>query len=131
VDLWRSQDQSGNAEEHTRANLRTNDVSERVGLHTADMRTLPFEDATIDVITASVSLHNLKEPEDRKAAVADAYRVLKPGGRILIADFRAVKEYQAALVELGAQDIVRANAGFNGWWSAPWMATSTLIATKS
>lgn len=78
VDLWRSQDQSGNAEEHTCANLVTNLVSDRVALHTADMRKLPFEDNTFDVLTASVSIHNRKDATDRKAAVTDAYRVLKP-----------------------------------------------------
>lgn len=131
VDLWRSQDQSGNAEEHTRANLVANEVSDRVTLHTADMRQLPFEDNAFDVLTASVSIHNLTDSVDRMAAVIDAYRVLKPGGRILIADIRAVKEYRAAIAELGARDIVVAGAGFNGWWSAPWMATTTLVGTKA
>jgi arsenite methyltransferase len=131
IDLWRSQDQSGNDEEHTRANLEANAVSDRVTLHTADMRELPFEDGSIDVVTASVAIHNLKDPADRKAAVAAAYRVLKPGGRVIIADIRAVKEYAATLAELGARDIVLKNAGFDGWWSAPWMATTTLVATKA
>lgn len=131
VDLWCSQDQSGNDEGRTRANLEANGVSERVGLHTADMRQLPFGDETIDVLTASVSIHNLKDPAGREAAVTDAYRVLKPGGRILIADIRAVKEYRTRLVELGARDVVVAGAGFNGWWSAPWMATTTLVGVKS
>ncbi len=130
IDLWRSQDQSGNAEEHTRANLEANGVAGRVTLHTADMRTLPFADGSIDLVTASVSIHNLKDPADRRAAVTDAYRVLKPGGRLLIADIRAVKEYRDVLVELGARDVVVRNAGFDGWWSAPWMATTTLVAVR-
>jgi arsenite methyltransferase len=131
VDLWRSQDQSGNDEAHTRANLEANRVSDRVDLHTADMRDLPFSQSSVDLVTASFSIHNLKAPADRKDAVAAAYRILKPGGRILIADISKVKEYGATLTELGAQDVRLHGAGFNGWWSAPWMATTTLVATKA
>lgn len=130
IDLWRSRDQSGNAEDRTRANLEANDVSGLVDLHTGDMRTLPFEDESVDVVTASVSIHNLKARADREAAITEAYRILKPAGRILIADIRAVDEYRARLVELGAGDVVVAGAGFDGWWSAPWMATTTLVAVK-
>jgi arsenite methyltransferase len=131
VDLWRSMDQSGNDESHTRANLEANGVADRVALHTADMRNLPFDEASVDLVTASLSIHNLKDPADRKSAVTAAYRILKPGGRIIIADIRAVKEYRDTLTELGARDVVLRNAGFNGWWSAPWMATTTLVAVKA
>jgi arsenite methyltransferase len=106
-------------------------VADRVALHTADMRNLPFDEASVDLVTASLSIHNLKDPADRKSAVTAAYRILKPGGRIIIADIRAVKEYRDTLTELGARDVVLRNAGFNGWWSAPWMATTTLVAVKA
>lgn len=130
VDLWRTHDQSGNAEAHTRANLAANGVSERVELHTEDMRELPFADESVDLVTASFSIHNLTDKADRRVAVEQAYRILRPGGRIVIADIRAVKEYAATLRELGAEVSVK-NAGFDGWWSAPWMATKTLTAVKT
>lgn len=94
VDLWRSQDQSANAEERTRANLVASQVSERVVLHTADMRRLPFEDNSFDVLTAGVSIHNLKDSAGRSRRGCRRRR-------------------------------------FSGWWSAPWMATTTLFGTKA
>ncbi|KAB7738895.1 metalloregulator ArsR/SmtB family transcription factor [Parvibaculum sedimenti] len=49
-----------------------------------DLYDLPLQDETADLVTLHQVLHYLDEPA---AAVAEAARVLKPGGRLLIADF--------------------------------------------
>lgn len=50
----------------------------------ADATDLPFEDNTFDAATISYGLRNVNDP---KQALREMFRVVKPGGRIVIAEF--------------------------------------------
>jgi ubiquinone/menaquinone biosynthesis C-methylase UbiE len=47
---------------------------------------LPFTDATFDAVACTLALHHVAE-DDQGTAIEEMYRVLKPGGRLLIAEF--------------------------------------------
>jgi ArsR family transcriptional regulator len=48
-----------------------------------DLEALPIADAEVDVALFSQSLHHAQHPEN---AVAEALRILRPGGRIIVLD---------------------------------------------
>jgi demethylmenaquinone methyltransferase/2-methoxy-6-polyprenyl-1,4-benzoquinol methylase len=50
----------------------------------ADATNLPFGDAEFDAVTMSYALRNVHEP---KKALAELFRVTKPGGRLVINEF--------------------------------------------
>ena len=93
VDLWSTNDQSGNGERAALHNADLEGVAGRVELHTADMRRLPFPDASFDVLTSSLAIHNISEAQGRELALSEMLRVLKKDGTAMIADFRHTAEY--------------------------------------
>jgi predicted nicotinamide N-methyase len=81
VDIWQAEDLSGNRPEAALENARREHVAGRVEVKTADMRELPFPDATFDVVVSSAAIHNLYAQADRAKAIREIVRVLKPGGQ--------------------------------------------------
>ncbi len=65
------------------ANLKASGVENRATIETADMRKLPFEAASFDAIVSAYAVDHLGR-EGSKQALAEAYRVVKPGGQFLL-----------------------------------------------
>jgi SAM-dependent methyltransferase len=130
VDLWRRGDQAGNAPEATLRNAAAAGVADRVTLETADMTSLPFPDASFDLVVSNVALHNIKGTAGREAAVDEAVRVLRPGARLMLADLAGTDVYVGRLRTLGLTDVERRDLGWRLWWSGPWLPTKLVTATK-
>ena len=131
VDIWSTHDQSGNARAVTVRNAALEGVGDRVAIETADMRALPFPDAAFDLVVSSLAIHNIRSNADRRQAIAEGFRVLKPGGRMVIADIRATRTYEDALRGLGASNTERRRLGWRFWWGNPIAATVLLTASKA
>lgn len=58
------------------------------GLFQGDAAALPFAAGTFDLVTTTLVLHEMS-PEVRRAVLAEATRVLRPDGRVLVIDFAA------------------------------------------
>ena len=107
LDIWNAEDLSGNARAATMANVEACGVSDRVALVDGDMRKMPFANAEFDLVVSSMAIHNVYSADERAQALREIARVLKPGGRALLQDFRHTKDYARQLQELGLTGVRR------------------------
>jgi ubiquinone/menaquinone biosynthesis C-methylase UbiE len=117
LDLWSQYDLSDNRASATLINADLEGVKDRVEIQNGDMREMPFTDARFDVITASLSIHNIYNVEGRQKAIQEIVRVLKPGGKVALLDMQHVKKYARYLSEAGMVN-VRVSA-LNFWMFPP------------
>jgi demethylmenaquinone methyltransferase/2-methoxy-6-polyprenyl-1,4-benzoquinol methylase len=67
-----------------RAADRAPGLAERVRYLQGDAQELPFEDGSFDVVSIAFGIRNVQRPE---LAVREFFRVLRPGGRLVILEF--------------------------------------------
>ena len=118
IDIWQTEDLSGNNPEGALENARREGVSDRVTILTADMRQIPFPDGRFDVIVSNGAIHNLYKASERSAAVREIARVLKPGGACILADVRHEAEYAGVLRTNGVTDQRRRDFGISSLFFA-------------
>lgn len=125
IDIWRTEDLSGNSADAAKENARTEEVLDRVRIENIDARKMPFPDNNFDVVLSSLAIHNIADHGDREKALGEMLRVLKPGGRLAIFDILHTGDYAKFLADHGAKDLKR--SGLSLLWCMP---TRWLVATK-
>ena len=129
VDIWRA-DQTGNSSEAALANAAAEGVAERVEVLTRDMTELKFADASFDVVMSNLAIHNLPGKDARLSAIDEAVRVLRPGGRVILADLAFTRLYAERLRQRGMANIKRQDLGWRAWWGLPCFRTHAVTAAK-
>ena len=125
VDIWDPKDLSENTADAAKQNAKIEGVADRVRIENCDARKLHYQDNSYDVVLSSTVVHNIPEREERSQAVREMWRVLKPGGQLLIFDILHVAQYAQTLREAGAADVTVSPGGF--LWCMP---TKSLLAKK-
>ncbi|WP_124847434.1 class I SAM-dependent methyltransferase [Acidipila sp. EB88] len=105
VDIWQAEDLSGNGPEAILINAAAAGVSDRLTIDTGDARKLPYPDALFEVVLSMTTIHNIPDAAGRRQAISEAWRVLRPGGQILIFDIRHARTYLRQLRDEGATEI--------------------------
>jgi SAM-dependent methyltransferase len=129
IDLWRP-NQTGNLMGATLRNARLEGVTDRVDVETGNVTRLPFPDASFDVVVSSLVIHNIHRREGRRAAIHEAARVLRPGGRLVIADLLFSHQYVEWLRQLGLGKVQRRNLGPRLWFGGPWFSVNVVTAVR-
>jgi arsenite methyltransferase len=132
VDIWQKEDLSGNSPDAVTANASREGVIGRVATRTADMRELPFANASIDTVISSTAIHNIYDVEGRRRAIDEIARVLRPAGQVMIDDIRHVSDYAERLRDAGFE--LKVIHGFYSWFwrlmSFGTLSPGTLIGHK-
>ena len=68
-----------------------------------DAMALPFESNTFDVYTISFGIRNVTRPAD---ALSEAFRVLKPGGRLMVLEFSHIPNEGLQLYDLYSFNVI-------------------------
>lgn len=96
IDIWAPHTGGGNYDLLMR-NAKAEGVAEKIEFKQADVRGLPFDDASFDVIVSSGALHHIsRDRSEHEQAIGEMLRVLKPGGRIALWDISHMVEGYAA-----------------------------------
>jgi SAM-dependent methyltransferase len=120
VDRWFAGALTGNRPEAVLENARREGVLDRVEVKQGDVRHLPFEDDSFDVVVSNFVVHEVKNRAEREQMLREMVRVLKPGGRLGLVDFIFTGECVRVLQAIGIADARRARVGsfFSFWLGA-------------
>lgn len=112
VDVWNPQALSGNSASAAQANARAEGVADRIRFEDGDVRHFGYPAANFDVAVSCAALHMFDEESERDTVVRELYRVVKPGGKLLIFDTSFVSRYAQVLRECGASEVNVTSTGF-------------------
>ena len=79
-------------------NARRAGVADRIDVRQEDVRTMSLGDRSVDVVLSALCLHNIPDAPGRRAALAEAVRVLRPGGTVVISDLAHVEDEYAPVL---------------------------------
>jgi ubiquinone/menaquinone biosynthesis C-methylase UbiE len=136
VDTWRTRsrlmsNRDGTEDQIARRNAEAEGVAEVVEFQQGDIRGLGVDGNQFDVVVSGLGISAVPDADGRRAAVEEAVRVTRPGGRLLIADVRHTKEYARHLAELGCEHVQSRSMGWEAWYGGPWLSTILVTATKA
>jgi arsenite methyltransferase len=101
IDIWSNVDMGGNSEAATLHNLTLENITDRCTLVSAGAEAMPFADASFDVIVSNLCVHNIYDKPTRLKALHEIGRVLKPGGLLLLSDYKLTGEYAQQFRDMG------------------------------
>lgn len=135
VDVWArsgllASNRRGTDDQIAKNNARLEGVADQVQFIAGDLDNLASDGNHFDVVLSGGGIGRLGSPGTRMDAIDEAVRVVKPGGRLVIADVRNTRRYAARLSELGCEDVRSHSRGPETWYGGPWLPLIFVTARK-
>jgi SAM-dependent methyltransferase len=127
---WLAGNRRGSDDQIARNNAQAEGVTDRVKFIQGDIDDLASDGNHFDVVVSGGGIGRLGSPDARMAAIDEAVRVVKPGGRLVISDVRNTRRYADRLEELGCEDVRSRSAGPECWYGGPWLPLIFVTARK-
>ena len=125
IDVWSTHDLSGNTADNAKQNAKIEGVSDKVRIENGDARHMIYPANNFDVVMSSLVIHNIPDRRERDQAIREMWRVLKPGGKLLVWDILKTGDYVEVLRKEGAADVTLSPMSF--LWCVP---SRSLVARK-
>jgi SAM-dependent methyltransferase len=87
IDIYNVNAISGNSLATVNRNAELEGVSDKTTFQYGSATEIPFEDNKFDIVNLSSVLHEVHDYEDKKKAMKEIHRVLKPKGYLLIGEW--------------------------------------------
>jgi arsenite methyltransferase len=120
----------GTEDQIARRNAALDGVADRVKFAQADLRQLNLDGNQFDLVVSGLGISAVPSAEGRRAALEEAVRVTRPGGRLVLADIRHIRDYVQRLSELGCVQVKQQSLGWRLWYGGPWLSTTLVSACK-
>jgi len=86
IDIWDKMEIPGNSSERAYENARIEGVLDKIEFRTGNVLSLPFPEDSFDLVTSSSVINNLHGDAEKRKALAEIFRVLRPSGEFLMAE---------------------------------------------
>jgi arsenite methyltransferase len=97
IDVWRTEEHSGNHPDAALDNADVEGVDDRVDISIGDARALPFASEAFQAVLSSCPPQNVGDHDARVHAIREIDRVLAPGGHFVLIGSRETRDYVYAL----------------------------------
>jgi arsenite methyltransferase len=126
IDIWRTEDLSGNNVENALKNAELENVGGKIEIKNEDARKLSFQDNTFDVILSMWCIHNIEDKVEQEQACFEIARVLKPNGTALIGEFIPTHDYAKYFEKAGLK--VKSSKNYiSTAYTLMWMVEATKV----